>query len=181
MYNKIVTFVREDKAVKIKYKNLEAEMKAEDIAEKIIDNNEKNWQEKLTAKTTAKKEILELKQQNKIENQLIKKMNDKDVKRYYKEKNKNLNGEENQDLALEKSKKIYKVLSIIMFFIYSLFCILGFQNHHIIAPIISLCQLLLTGISFLITMEFFHLFKNDYKLFFTISILLIVLWLAFAV
>ena len=36
--------------MKIKYKNLEAEIKAEDIAEKIIDNNELDWKEKFESK-----------------------------------------------------------------------------------------------------------------------------------
>lgn len=166
--------------MKIKYKNIEAEMKAEEIAERIIDNNEKDWKEKFESKTTAKEKLLKLKHQNKMEEQLIKRMDEKDLKQYYKEKNEGLNIIK-QGSDLEKSKKIFKILSIIMFVIYSLFCILGFQNNHIISAIISLIQILLTVGSLLTSMEFFQIFKNDYKLFLLISILLIVPWLAFAV
>ena len=166
--------------MKIKYKNIEAEMKAEEIAERIIDNNEKDWKEKFESKTTAKEKLLKLKHQNKMEEQLIKRMDEKDLKQYYKEKNEGLNIIK-QGSDLEKSRKIFKILSIIMFVIYSLFCILGFQNNHIISAIISLIQILLTVGSLLTSMEFFQIFKNDYKLFLLISILLIVPWLAFAV
>lgn len=166
--------------MKIKYKNIEAEVKAEEIAERIIDNNEKDWKEKFESKTTAKEKLLKLKHQNKMEEQLIKRMDEKDLKQYYKEKNEGLNIIK-QGSDLEKSKKIFKILSIIMFVIYSLFCILGFQNNHIISAIISLIQILLTVGSLLTSMEFFQIFKNDYKLFLLISILLIVPWLAFAV
>ena len=166
--------------MKIKYKNIEAEVKAEEIAQRIIDNNEKDWKEKFESKLTAKEKLLKLKHQNKMEEQLIKSMNEKDLKQYYKGKNKSLNLKK-QESSLEKSKKIFKILSVIMFFIYSLFCILGFQNHHIISAIISLIQILLTVVSLLISMDIFQVFKNDYKLFFIISILLIVPWLALAV
>ncbi len=166
--------------MKIKYKNIEAEVKAEEIAERIIDNNEKDWKEKFESKTTAKEKLLKLKHQNKMEEQLIKRMDEKDLKQYYKEKNEGLNIIK-QGSDLEKSRKIFKILSIIMFVIYSLFCILGFQNNHIISAIISLIQILLTVGSLLTSMEFFQIFKNDYKLFLLISILLIVPWLAFAV
>ena len=103
-----------------------------------------------------------------------------DLKQYYKEKNKSHNIE-NKKIDLDKSKKIFKILSIIMFFIYGLFCILCFQNNHIISTIISFIQILLIIITFLISMDFFSFFKNDYKLFFIISIFLIIPWLAFAV
>ncbi len=166
--------------MKIKYKNLEAEIKAEDIAEKIIDNNELDWKEKFESKSKAKKELLELKHKNKMEKNIIKRMNNEDLKQYYKEKNKSHNIE-NKKIDLDKSKKIFKILSIIMFFIYGLFCILCFQNNHIISTIISFIQILLIIITFLISMDFFSFFKNDYKLFFIISIFLIIPWLAFAV
>ncbi len=159
--------------MKIKYKNLEAEMKAEELAERIIDNNEKDWQEKFETRSKAKKELLKLKHQNKIEEQIIKRMDRNDLKKYYKGKE--------QENNLEKSKKMFKILSIIMFFIYGLFCMLGFQDHHIISAIISLIQMLLTVISLFISMDFFQFFKNDYKLFLIISTLLIVPWLAFAI
>ena len=166
--------------MKIKYKNLEAELGAEDIAKKIIDNNEKDWKEKFDSKSETKKELLKIKHQNKMEEQLVKKMDQKDLKKYYKGQKQSSNVKD-QDYDMVKSKKIFNVLSIIMFFIYGLFCILGFQNHHIVSAIISLIQILLTIISFLISMNFFQFFKNDYKLFLIISFLLIVPWLTFAV
>ena len=43
--------------MKIKYKNLEAEMKAEDIAGRIIDNKEKDWKEKFDSKSKEKRII----------------------------------------------------------------------------------------------------------------------------
>ena len=159
--------------MKIKYKDLEADVKAEELAKQIIDNKEKDWKEKLESKTIAKKEILELKHKNKIEEKLIKKMNKKDLKLYYKKKDKYSN--------LEKQKKIFKILSIIMFFIYGLFFVLGFQNQRIIAAIISLIQMLLTIISYLISIEIFQIFKNDYKILLMISFSLIIFWLMFAV
>ena len=127
-----------------------------------------------------KKELLELKHKNKIEEQIIKRMNTKDLKHYYFGKRKNLT-EEDQKSKLDKSKKTFEVLNIIMFFIYGLFCILGFQNglEYMTSAIISLIQVLLTLISLLISMDVFQIFKNDYKLFFIISILLIIPWLAF--
>ena len=163
--------------MKIKYKNLEAEVKAEEVAKQIIDNKEKDWKAKLESRTIAKKEIMELKHKNKMEEQITKRMNDKDLKKYYKEKNNQKITQESNSESVNK----YKVLSIIMFFIYGIFCILGFHNQHIVSAIISLIQFILTVISIFTSMKFFNLFNNDYKIFFMISILLIIPWLMFAV
>lgn len=163
--------------MKIKYKGFQAEANAEEVAERIIESNERTWKEKFNSKNKAKKEFTEIKHKNKMEKQLVKMMDDAELKQYYKKK---LNVKD-KDTDIDKSNKIYAILNVIMFFIYGLFCILGFQNNHTISAIISLIQTLLVFISFLISMNFFQFFKNDYKLFFIISVFLILPWLMFSV
>ena len=161
--------------ISIKKSGIEAEGNLEEIAKKVIDNAEIEWKEKLESKTKSQKELLELKHKNKLENKIIKRLDNKKLQKYYeKRKIKELNEQ-------EKTQKIYKVLSIIMFFIYGIFTILAFQNLYIVPLIIGIIQLTLITIAIFSTMDCLKLFKNDYKICFMISLLLIIPWLAFAI
>ncbi len=156
--------------INLKKIGVEAEANVEKIIEKGMDNHEKDWKEK----HNAKKEILELKHRHKMEEQSLK----NGIKLAKK------NGVEYDRLPKkqeEKSKTSIKAISIILFFIYGLFCIVGFKDEHIISAIISLIQTILVTISIFSAYNLLSIFKNDYKMCLVISILLIVPWLAFAV
>ena len=151
--------------MKINFKKLGVEVEAntEGIVEKGIDAHEKTWKEKLESKHNNKKELLELKHKIKME------------ERYFKKNGKQLIEKE------EKRKKTVRIFSVILFFIYGLFCIEGFYDSHIISAIISVIQLILITISILTSLDIFHLFKNDYKTCLLISLMLIIPWMAFAI
>ena len=149
--------------VNLKKLGVEVEANAEGIVEKGIDAHEKDWKEKLESKHNNKKELLELKHKIKMEEE------------YFKKNGKSLIDKE------EKSKKTVRIFSIILFFVYGLFCIEGFNDSHIISAIISIIQLILVVISTLASLNILQLFKNDYKIFLLASLMLIVPWLAFSV
>ena len=87
----------------------------------------------------------------------------------------------NCERAENNSKRTIKIVSIIMFFIYGLFCITGFKDSHIISAIISLIQIILVIISIFSVTNLISLFKNDYKICLIVSFMLIIPWLIFAV
>lgn len=149
--------------VNLKKLGVEVEANAEGIVEKGIDAHEKDWKEKLESKHNNKKELLELKHKIKMEEE------------YFKKNGKSLIDKE------EKSKKTVRIFSIILFFVYGLFCIEGFNDSHIISAIISIIQLILVVISILASLNILQLFKNDYKTCLLISLMLIILWMAFAI
>lgn len=160
----------------LKKMGIEAEANIEKIIEKTIDIHEKDWQQK----HNAKKEMLELKHKFKIEKLETKNKLSKEIAL---EKDKLKLEQEKLNLKkLEyKSKNIIKIISIIMFFIYGLFCILGFQSLHILSALITLIQMILVIISILSSTNIVSLFKNDYKICLIISLLLIIPFLAFAI
>lgn len=80
-----------------------------------------------------------------------------------------------------KSKNIIKIISIIMFFIYGLFCILEFKSSHTFPALTTLIQMILVTISILSSTNIVSLFKNDYKICLIISLLLIISFLVFAI
>ena len=143
----------------IKKLGIEAEGDVEGIAKKVLDNHEKDWKEKYDLKHNAKKEIMELKHKYKLEE---KQSESKKVDLLLK----NLEKEQN---TIKKSKNQSKngiiIISIILFFIYGVFCIQGFKDYHIISAIISLIQMLSVLFSTFISMGAFKLFENDYKIF----------------
>lgn len=149
--------------VNLKKLGVEVEANAEGIVEKGIDAHEKDWKEKLESKHNNKKELLELKHKIKMEEE------------YFKKNGKSLIDKE------EKSKRTVRIFSIILFFVYGLFCIEGFNDSHIISAIISIIQLILVVISILASLNILQLFKNDYKTCLLISLMLIILWMAFAI
>ena len=149
--------------VNLKKLGVEVEANAEGIVEKGIDAHEKDWKEKLESKHNNKKELLELKHKIKMEEE------------YFKKNGKSLIDKE------EKSKKTVRIFSIILFFVYGLFCIEGFNDSHIISAIISIIQLILVVISILASLNILQLFKNDYKTCLLISLMLIIPWMAFAI
>ncbi len=159
----------------IKKLGIEAEGDVEGIAKKVLDNHEKDWKEKYDLKHNAKKEIMELKHKYKLEE---KQSESKKVDLLLK----NLEKEQN---TIKKSKNQSKngiiIISIILFFIYGVFCIQGFKDYHIISAIISLIQMLSVLFSTFISMGAFKLFENDYKIFLIISVFLIIPWLFFAI
>lgn len=164
--------------VNIKKAGIEAEVDVEKLIEKGMDNHEKDWQEK----HNAKKEILELKYKHKMEEQRakndIKSSNEIELeKAQLKLEQEKLNREKDEN----KSKRTIKIVSIIMFFIYGLFCITGFKDSHIISAIISLIQIILVTISIFSVSNLISLFKNDYKICLIVSFMLIIPWLIFAV
>ena len=118
---------------------------------------------KLESKTKNKKEIIELKHKNKME------------EKYVEKNGKSLISKE------EKSKKVVRIVSIILFFIYGIFCIEGFNDSHIISAIITVFQMILVIISILSSLDIINLFKKDYKVCLLISLMLIIPWMAFAI
>lgn len=169
--------------INIKKLGIETEVDAEEVAKKVIDNHEKDWKEKFDTKHNAKKEIMELKHKYKLEEQRKNPQNidlqledKKKIEVLEREKEKN-----SIENLKRKSKSRVKIASIILLFVYGMFCIVGFKDSHIISAIISLIQVIFAIISILTSMELCKLFENDYKLFFILSIIMIIPWLAFAV
>lgn len=164
--------------VNLKKMGIEAEADVEKLIEKGMDNHEKNWQEK----HNAKKEILEIKHKHKMEEQRAKNnIKTSDEIELEKVQIKLEQEKINYERAENKSKRTIKNVSIIMFFIYGLFCITGFKDSHIISAIISLIQIVLVIISFFSVTNLISLFKNDYKICLIVSFMLIIPWLIFAV
>lgn len=164
--------------VNLKKVGIEAEADVEKLIEKGMDNHEKDWQEK----HNAKKEILEIKHKHKLEEQRAKNnIKSSDEIELEKAKIKLEQEKINYERAENKSKRTIKIVSIIMFFIYGLFCITGFKDSHIISAIISLIQIVLVIISFFSVTNLISLFKNDYKICLIVSFMLIIPWLIFAV
>lgn len=164
--------------VNLKKVGIEAEADVEKLIEKGMDNHEKDWQEK----QNAKKEILELKHKHKMEEQRAKNnIKSSDEIELEKAQIKLEQEKLNCDRAENKSKRTIKIVSIIMFFIYGLFCITGFKDSHIIPAIISLIQIILVIISIFSVTDLISLFKNDYKICLIVSFMLIIPWLIFAV
>lgn len=151
----------------LKKVGVEAEADVERIIEKSIDSHEKDWKEKFETKHNAKKEILELKHKHKMEEQNY--------------KSNMVNTKLNKEKSKDDDKKIFKIVGIILFFVYGFFCIAGFKDSHLISAIISLVQVLLILVSILSSINLVSLFKNDYKICLVFSILLIIPWLAFAI
>ena len=180
--------------IDLKNKKGSLDVNAEKIIEKGMDQNEKNWQDKFNTKHNAKKEIMELKHKQKLDN----KEQDLKKKSFVQEifeglnSNKQMKYEEQRKLEEEnrkveeqskenKKRKIFDIISIFLFFVYGLFCIIGFKDSHIISAIISLIQTLLVMIAILSAIDSINFFKNDYKIFLIISLMLVIPWLAFAV
>ena len=164
--------------VNLKKVGIEAEADVEKLIEKGMDNHEKDWQEK----HNAKKEMLEIKHKHKMEEQRAKNnIKSSDKIELEKAKIKLEQEKINYERAENKSKRTIKIVSIIMFFIYGLFCITGFKDSHIISAIISLIQIVLVIISFFSVTNLISLFKNDYKICLIVSFILIIPWLIFAV
>jgi len=155
--------------MKLNFKKIgvEAEADVEKIVEKKMELDEKDWQQKHNAKM----EKMELKHKHKMEEKEFKKKNSKEY----------LKLEQEQELKEQNTKNMMKVFSIIVFFIYGLFCITGFKDSHTIAAIISLFQVILVSISIFSLFDIIKLFKNDDKLCLIISFFLIIPWLFFAV
>ena len=167
---------------------------AEKIIEKGMDQHEKDWKDKFNTKHNAKKEIMELKHKQKIENKeqdLKKKSVVQEVfdglnsqKQIEFEEQQKIEEEKRKvaELAKEnKNKRTISIVSIVLFFIYGLFCITGFKDSHIISAVVSLIQIALVTISILSSLSIVTLFKNDYKICLLISLMLIIPWLAFAI
>ncbi len=165
----------------LKKLGIEAEGDVEGVAKKILDNHEKDWKEKFDSKHNAKKEIMELKHRHKLEDEKRKISQKIDLDLEYERKKEELEREKEKIDLEEKMKSRIKIASIILFFIYGIFCIVGFQDKHLISAIISLIQVIFALISIFTSMEVFKILKNDYKLFFMLSIILIIPWCAFAV
>lgn len=162
----------------IKKLGIEADGDLEGVAKKVLDNREKDWKEKFNLKHNAKKEIMELKHKYKLEGK------QKEIKKVdllseiEKSKGKEQNTIKKQE---NQSRNRIKIASVILFFIYGVFCIQGFKSSHTISAIISLIQMLSVLFSTFITMKVFEFFENDYKIFLIISIFLIIPWLFFAI
>ena len=107
VFNEVKQFMK----VNFKKIGVEVEADAESLIEKGINARENDWKEKLESKTKNKKEIIELKHKNKME------------EKYFEKNGKSLISKE------EKSKKVVRIVSIILFFIYGIFCIEGLMIH----------------------------------------------------
>lgn len=168
--------------MKLNFKKLgiEAEGDVEGVAKKMLDNHEKDWKEKFDSKHNAKKEIMELKRRYKLEDEKRKISEKMDLEVEYERKKEELEREKEKNNLEKKAKSRIKIASIILFFIYGMFCIVGFQDEHIISAIISLIQVIFVLISMFTSMELVKMAENDYKLFFWLSIILIIPWCAFA-
>ena len=164
--------------MKVNLKNfgIEAESDLEGIAKHIMDNHEHDWEKKFNSKHKAKKEVLRLKHKIKMEQQ----KNSTSLFNYFnkqKEKQEKLRREKEEASA----KNIVKIASIILFFIYGIFCILTFEQLYIVAFAIGLVQIIFIILSLFSAMNVMNLFEKDYKVFLMISILLIIPWLAFMI
>ena len=167
--------------ISLKKLGIEAEGDVEGVAKKVLDNHEKDWKEKFDSKHNAKKEIMELKHRHKLEDEKSKISQKINLQLEYETKKEELEREKEKKNVEKKTKSRIKIASIILFFIYGIFCIVGFQDKHIISAIISLVQVIFVLISIFTSMEVFKIVENDYKLFFMSSIILIIPWCAFAV
>ena len=179
--------------IDLKNKKGSLDVNAEGIIEKGMDQHEKNWNDKFNKKHNAKKEIMELKHKQKIDNKeqdLKKKSIVREIfdgfnskKQIEFEQQRKLE-EENRKIVEQskENKKItrIKIVSIFLFFIYGLFCITGFKDSHVISAIISLIQIILVSISIFASANVITLFKNDYKICLLISLMLVIPWLAFS-
>lgn len=150
----------------LKKLGVETEADVEGLIEKGMDNHEKDWKEKFDTKHEAKKEILEMKHKHKMEEKGIIPIP--------------ILEEKIKDDSLKNNKKGYLIASIIFFFIFGLFSLTGFNNEHIVAAVVSVIQLLLLVLSILSSLDILSLFKNDYRVYFIFSLLLIIAWMAFA-
>ena len=180
--------------IDLKNKKGSLDVNAEKIIEKGMDQHEKDWKDKFNTKHNAKKEIMELKHKQKIENKeqdLKKKSVVQEVFDGFNSQ-KQIEFEEQQKIEKEKrkvaelakenkNKRTISIVSIVLFFIYGLFCITGFKDSHIISAVVSLIQIALVTISILSSLSIVTLFKNDYKICLLISLMLIIPWLAFAI
>lgn len=180
--------------IDLKNKKGSLDVNAEKIIEKGMDQHEKDWKDKFNTKHNAKKEIMELKHKQKIENKeqdLKKKSVVQEVFDGFNSQ-KQIEFEEQQKIEEEKrkvaelakenkNKRTISIVSIVLFFIYGLFCITGFKDSHIISAVVSLIQIALVTISILSSLSIVTLFKNDYKICLLISLMLIIPWLAFAI
>lgn len=162
----------------IKHKKVGFEADVEKLVEKGMDNHQKDWKDKMEKKHKNKKEIQELRYNQKIE--LYEKTRKKSKyelefeERRREEEIKNAN-------KPRKEKQIMQVICICLIFVFGLFCITGFRDGHIIARIISLIQICLLVVSILMCEDIFHIFQKDYKILFITSIILSILWLVFAI
>lgn len=158
-----------------KKKQVGVEANVEKIIEKGIDNREKNWEERIAAK----KEILQLKHQQKMElkNNKANKKTKYELKLEEQKRQEKLHRQH----EIKKQKNIIRNISIVLIFLFAMFCSVGFKDGYILAPIISIIQIILLIISILMCEDLFHIFRKDYKVFFIFSIILIVVWLVFAV
>lgn len=163
--------------VNLKKIGIEAEGDIEGLTKKILDNRENEWKDKLEAKHKAKKEIMELKHKYKMDEQNIKNSIFNKVNYEFENKKKMVSDSKKDN----RSRNIVCIVSIILFFVYGLFCIVGFKNFHIGLGIVSLIQMVLTILSIFTSFKIINLFKNDYKLFLIVSVLLILLWFIFMV
>lgn len=162
-----------------KTKSAQVEADVEKLIEKGLDNHEKDWQEKFNTKHIAKKEMLQLKHQQKLE---LKEINSKHQNKYQIELEEKIRKENIKKTdEQQKSKKIIRNISIILTFVFGLFLIVSFQNKNVIASIIGIIQISLLIFSILMCEDIFHVFKKDYKILFIASIFLIIAWLGFAV
>lgn len=161
----------------LKNKNANIEADVEKLVEKSMDSHEKNWLLKFTTRNNYKKEMQELKHKRKLE---LKEKTRKKKKYEMEIENKKREKEELEMQKHIKNKKTIRNFSILLIFIYGLFCITGFRDNNIIPAIISLIQVCLLVIVIFLSEDIFFLFKKDYKILFIISILLTIVWLAFA-
>lgn len=180
--------------IDLKNKKGSLDVNAEKIIEKGMDQHEKDWKDKFNTKHNAKKEIMELKHKQKIENKeqdLKKKSVVQEVFDGFNSQ-KQIEFEEQQKIEKEKrkvaelakenkNKRTISIVSIVLFFIYGLFCITGFKDSHIISAVVSLIQIALVTISILSSLSIVTLFKNDYKICLLVSLMLIIPWVAFAI
>jgi len=161
-------------------KNINAGVEISDkIAEKIIEEHEKNWKEKFDTKHKAKIEMKELRHKQKLE--LEDRKPDKKSKYQMKIEEQIRKEQIEKEKEQKKNQQLIRNIGIVLLFVFGLFCLVGFQDGYTIAATISLLQICLVVISILMCEDVFHLFKNDYKVFFIMSIILIVGWCAFAV
>lgn len=163
--------------VNLKKIGIEAEGDIEGLTKKILDNRENEWKDKLETKHKAKKEIMELKHKYKMDEQNIKNSIFNKVNYECENKKKMVSDSKKED----SSRNIVCIVSIFLFFVYGLFCIVGFKDFHIGLGIVSLIQMVLTILSIFTSFKIINLFKNDYKLFLIVSVLLILLWFIFMV
>lgn len=160
--------------LKNKKANIEADV--EKLVEKGMDNHDKNWLLKFTTRNNAKKELSELKYKHKLE---LKEKTKKKSK--YEIEQENIIKEKNEQKIQRqiKNKSLIRNFSILLIFLFGAFCIEEFHNYNIIPAIVSLIQVSLLIIVIFLCEDIFHLFKKDYKILFIISILLVIVFIAF--